>query len=129
MSPIRRIIRIKRTDTAQKMKFSIKDLVTFTEEILNGKLNGFYSNFYSVFLVHDTPWYAKIWFPERRKQAWPKNLHLSFSFLIFSDENNIGNIVCDVWGDLFSTNCVSYCTTEYEWTWFSKAAVRRCFAK
>ena len=72
----------------------------------------FYSNFYSVFLVHDTLWYAKIWFPERIKQAWPKNLHLSFSFLIFSDENNIGNIVCDVWGDLFSTNCVSYL---YNW--------------
>ena len=25
-------------DTAQKMKFSIEDLVTFIEEILNGKL-------------------------------------------------------------------------------------------
>ena len=25
--------------TAQKIKFSIKDLVTFTEEILNGKLH------------------------------------------------------------------------------------------
>ena len=31
------------TDTAQKMKFSIKELVTFTEEILNGKLH-FLSN-------------------------------------------------------------------------------------
>ena len=28
--------------TAQKMKFSIKDLVTFTEEILNGKLHFLY---------------------------------------------------------------------------------------
>ena len=27
------------TDTAQKMKFYIEDLVTFTEEILNGKLH------------------------------------------------------------------------------------------
>ena len=27
------------TNTAQKMKFSIKDLVTFTEEILNRKLH------------------------------------------------------------------------------------------
>ena len=26
------------TNTALKMRFSIKDLVTFTEEILNGKL-------------------------------------------------------------------------------------------
>ena len=26
-------------DTLQKMKFSIKDLITFTEEILNGKLH------------------------------------------------------------------------------------------
>ena len=25
--------------TAQKMKFALKDLVTFTEEILNGKLH------------------------------------------------------------------------------------------
>ena len=29
-------------DTAQKMKFSITDLITFTEEILNGKLNNAY---------------------------------------------------------------------------------------
>ena len=29
--------------TAQKMKFSIKDLVTLTEEILNGKLHFFCS--------------------------------------------------------------------------------------
>ena len=29
--------------TAQKMKFSIKDLVTFIEEILNGKLHFLYS--------------------------------------------------------------------------------------
>ena len=29
--------------TAQKMKFSIADLVTFTEEILNGKLHFFCS--------------------------------------------------------------------------------------
>ena len=28
--------------SAQKMKFSIKDLVTFTEEILNGKLHFLY---------------------------------------------------------------------------------------
>ena len=31
------------TDTAQKMKFSIQELVTFAEEILNGKLH-FLSN-------------------------------------------------------------------------------------
>ena len=30
---------------AQKMKFSIKDLVIFTEEILNGKLYFLYSEF------------------------------------------------------------------------------------
>ena len=29
---------------AQKMKFSIKDLVTFTEEILNGKLHFLFSD-------------------------------------------------------------------------------------
>ena len=29
------------TRTAQKMKFSIKDLVTFIEEVLNGKLHFF----------------------------------------------------------------------------------------
>ena len=29
--------------TAQKMKFSIKDLVTLTEEIVNGKLHFFFA--------------------------------------------------------------------------------------
>ena len=33
--------------TAQEIKFSIKDLVTFTEEILNGKLHFLYSMYFS----------------------------------------------------------------------------------
>ena len=39
------------TCTAQKIKFSIKDLVTFTEEILNGKLHFLCSDVFGHLLI------------------------------------------------------------------------------
>ena len=49
----RKIVRIKRgTHTARKMKFSIKDLVTFTEEILSRKLHLLCSGTSTLDVIH-----------------------------------------------------------------------------
>ena len=35
-------------------------------------------------------------------------------------------MICE---EIVSKDCVSYCITEYEWTWFSKAAIYQYFTK
>ena len=35
-------------------------------------------------------------------------------------------MICE---EIVSKDCVSYCTTESKWTWFSKATIYKCFTK
>ena len=66
--------------------------------------------------------------PREIRTFYPSHINVikistfSISLSIFSDTNNIAKLVLDIWG-----NCTTYCTIGPKWTWFSKAAVGKCF--